>query len=204
MFRRIGVVCSFGLRLKTETKMGTYTANYNLFMPSIGEQGWGELVNGNFTTIDTTMKNFGNRIGTVETETDVIENRINAVESELNGMTSNEKTCTIYATLTPTSNKPSQNGAFNPILLPPTGMIYNGTYKVYVHSSSGSSYNVDFCIYKLNGTVETVTKSVAQDSPLTASIPLSNAVMLLCSSTYSNSFRMQMYYHNVSTKIKLS
>ena len=184
--------------------MGTYTTNYQLYMPSIGEQGWGELVNGNFSIIDTTMKNFSNRMGTVETETDAIESRINAVECELNGITSNEKACTIYATLTPTSNKPSQNGAFNPILLPPTGMIYNGTYKVYVYSSSSSSHNVDFCIYKSNGTVETVTKSVTQSSPLTASIPLSNAVMLLCSSTYSNSFHMQMYYHNVSTKIKLS
>ena len=38
--------------------MGTYTTNYNLFMPTIGEQGWGELVNGNFTTIDATMKGF--------------------------------------------------------------------------------------------------------------------------------------------------
>ena len=38
--------------------MGTYTTNYNLFMPTIGEQGWGELVNGNFTTIDTAMKGF--------------------------------------------------------------------------------------------------------------------------------------------------
>ena len=38
--------------------MGTYTTNYNLFMPSIGEQGWGELVNGNFVTIDATMKGF--------------------------------------------------------------------------------------------------------------------------------------------------
>ena len=38
--------------------MGTYTANYNLFMPTVGETGWGELVNGNFETIDTTMKGF--------------------------------------------------------------------------------------------------------------------------------------------------
>lgn len=38
--------------------MGTYTTNYNLFMPTVGETGWGELVNGNFTTIDTTMKRF--------------------------------------------------------------------------------------------------------------------------------------------------
>ena len=36
--------------------MGTYTTNYQLYMPSIGEQGWGELVNGNFSTIDTFLK----------------------------------------------------------------------------------------------------------------------------------------------------
>lgn len=40
--------------------MGTYTSNYNLFMPSLGEQGWGELVNNNFSIIDTTMKGFDN------------------------------------------------------------------------------------------------------------------------------------------------
>ena len=46
--------------------MGTYTTNYNLFMPTVGETGWGELVNGNFTTIDTTMKGLNNRIETLE------------------------------------------------------------------------------------------------------------------------------------------
>lgn len=43
--------------------MGTYTANYNLFLPTIGEQGWGDLINGNFTTIDTTLKSLSNSIG---------------------------------------------------------------------------------------------------------------------------------------------
>lgn len=36
--------------------MGTYTTNKNLFMPTVGEQGWGELVNNNFSTIDTFLK----------------------------------------------------------------------------------------------------------------------------------------------------
>lgn len=72
--------------------MGTYTTNYNLFMPSVGEQGWGELVNGNFATIDTTMKGLNTRIGTLETETDAIAStvngfgsRITAIENEVNG-----------------------------------------------------------------------------------------------------------------------
>ena len=46
--------------------MGTYTTNYNLFLPSIGEQGWGDLVNGNFSTIDTTMKSLRTAIGALE------------------------------------------------------------------------------------------------------------------------------------------
>ena len=46
--------------------MGTYTTNYNLFMPAVGEQGWGELVNGNFSTIDTTMKGLNTRLTTCE------------------------------------------------------------------------------------------------------------------------------------------
>ena len=46
--------------------MGTYTTNYNLFMPTVGETGWGELVNGNFATIDTTMKGLDGRITTLE------------------------------------------------------------------------------------------------------------------------------------------
>ena len=48
--------------------MGTYTTNYQLYMPTIGEQGWGTLVNGNFTTIDTTIKGLDTRITAVENE----------------------------------------------------------------------------------------------------------------------------------------
>ena len=36
--------------------MGTYTARFNLYKPSIGEQGWGELVNQNWDIIDDMMK----------------------------------------------------------------------------------------------------------------------------------------------------
>ena len=63
--------------------MGTYTTNYNLFMPTVGEQGWGELVNGNFTTIDTTMKSLSNSIATLETEADAVEKRVTVVENKI-------------------------------------------------------------------------------------------------------------------------
>ena len=61
--------------------MGTYTTNYQLYMPTIGEQGWGELVNGNFTTIDVAMKSLSNNIATLETETTAIEERVTVLET---------------------------------------------------------------------------------------------------------------------------
>ncbi|MDE2443071.1 MAG: hypothetical protein O0X49_01650 [Methanocorpusculum sp.] len=36
--------------------MGAWTANYQLYLAAAGEQGWGDLVNGNFETIDTKLK----------------------------------------------------------------------------------------------------------------------------------------------------
>ena len=35
--------------------MGTYTIKYNLYMPTVGEQGWGTLVNENFDKIDAAL-----------------------------------------------------------------------------------------------------------------------------------------------------
>ena len=61
--------------------MGTYTTNYNLFMPSVGEQGWGDLVNGNFTTIDATMKGLNTRVGTLEIETTTLDGRVTNLEA---------------------------------------------------------------------------------------------------------------------------
>ena len=47
--------------------LGTYTPNYNLYMPSIGEQGWGELVSNNFEILDTNLNNLQNQINTINT-----------------------------------------------------------------------------------------------------------------------------------------
>lgn len=65
--------------------MGTYTANYNLFMPTVGEQGWGDLVNGNFSAIDITMKSLSNSIGILETETDAMKEKVDAIELNNDG-----------------------------------------------------------------------------------------------------------------------
>ena len=81
--------------------MGTYTTNYNLFMPTVGETGWGTLVNGNFTTIDTTMKG--------------LDTRITAIENEVNGNLS----CTGVTT----SGKVTANGGVGTTSLTASGNI---------------------------------------------------------------------------------
>ena len=63
--------------------MGTYTVNYQLYMPSIGEQGWGDLMNGNLTTIDTTMKGLNTRIGTAETNITSLTSRMGTAETTI-------------------------------------------------------------------------------------------------------------------------
>lgn len=63
--------------------MGTYTANYQLYMPTVGEQGWGDLMNGNLTTIDTTMKGLNTRIGTAETNITSLTSRMGTAETTI-------------------------------------------------------------------------------------------------------------------------
>ena len=45
--------------------MGTYTPNYNLYMPSVGEQGWGDLVSNNFEILDTISNTFNTQISNI-------------------------------------------------------------------------------------------------------------------------------------------
>ena len=61
--------------------MGTYTANYQLYMPTVGEQGWGDLMNGNLTTIDTTMKGLSNRATALENTDTAFNTRITKLEA---------------------------------------------------------------------------------------------------------------------------
>ena len=53
--------------------MGTYTPNYNLYMPSVGEQGWGDLVSNNFEILDTVILN---NLNNLQDQIDVINTNI--------------------------------------------------------------------------------------------------------------------------------
>lgn len=137
--------------------MGTYTANYNLFLPSIGEQGWGTLVNGNFTTIDTTVKNLSNHIETLETETDA---RLAVLEAgEFDTVTANNFvggvgnfdsiTCNDGLTFNKTTtvrfnSNATMEWATYAILLPLIeGNIYTGSIQVFSNTGATTIYSSD-------------------------------------------------------------
>ena len=140
--------------------MGTYTTNYQLFMPTVGEQGWGTLVNGNFTTIDTTMKS--------------LSNRITAVENEVNGNLS----CTSITT----SGKVTANGGVGTTFLTTsstitsTGLITanggvkgNVTGKLYITGKITTSGEVQYatCAKQENTTYCASNKQYVAGNPLT-------------------------------------
>ena len=129
--------------------MGTYTTNYNLFMPTVGEQGWGDLVNGNFSTIDNTMKGLSNNIGTLETETDAIEERVTTSEEKITVLEAG-KFESITADLSPCFNLNSESNVISFLKVSFSQTLASGR-----HSTSTSTHT-----YKSNPFNNTFTFSV--------------------------------------------
>ena len=192
--------------------MGTYTTNYNLFMPTVGETGWGTLVNGNFSTIDTTMKSLSNRITTCES----YGARVTAIENEVNGNLSCTSVTTSgkvtanggitsttgtfsgavtgasfnnvpikqVITVTPNNNYDGSSNTPATLILPPiAGRTYTGTIRFYVGKGLGGYYGSFTYKTSLSGTPLTYSGT----SVGYASITLNNAklFMILSISTVS-------------------
>ena len=140
--------------------MGTYTTNYNLFMPSIGEQGWGELVNGNFTTIDTTMEGLDTRVGTLETETDAMKEKLDAfevnngvIEGKFSGTINGVTIKTGLHTVTPKTDGAFLRTYYYQILLP---MIQDVTYTGSITFKNFSTNSKENLIYSTDVTYNTL------------------------------------------------
>ena len=118
--------------------MGTYTANYQMYMPTVGENGWGTLINGNFETIDTTMNNFNTRIVSLESIVPAqMGKKVHIVDDGNSRTTSSVK---VYGTYTSNSFT-----FFN-------GMATNTTiYGTLYWSCSADQYH-NFTIYSINST----------------------------------------------------
>ena len=162
--------------------MGTYTTNYNLFMPTVGEQGWGTLINGNFTTIDTAMKGLDTRITAVENEVNGALNCTSVTTSgtvtsagkiTANGgvsgttgtfsgtVTANKFVYSSAMTVTSSSHSVDIDaGCFTTLIPPASSIRYTGSVK---YNASGAS-TATFRVVADNGAVSTVTLSGMSDT----------------------------------------
>lgn len=148
--------------------MGTYTANYQLYMPTIGEQGWGTLINGNYQTIDTTMKGLDTRVGTLETEGDAVAQRVGTLESQVSAIENEVNGDLVCNSVTADSFNGEFNGKWN-VATVTTGSFkvgtYNITYTSYLNRQQRPS--TTFTVTKtinLNETIETVYESIGVKS----------------------------------------
>ena len=145
--------------------MGTYTTNYNLFLPSIGEQGWGELVNGNFITIDTTIKGLDTRIGTLETKGDIIAAKVTVLEplSIIHVDENHNVTfpASVDADLSPSMNLTTESNKISAIYLSTNillgeskGTAVTNTY-TYVENPISNTVEFAYTAYGQSGSVST-------------------------------------------------
>ena len=142
--------------------MGTYTTNYQLYMPTAGETGWGTLVNGNFSTIDTTMKSLSNRIATCES----YGTRITAIENEVNGNLS----CTSVTTsgkITGNGGIAGTTGTFSGAV---TGTSFNG-FNPYFEMTWNRSYNISALSFSISGTSTELSTPISISGSKRISIP---------------------------------
>ena len=58
--------------------MGSYTANYQLYMAAAAEQGWGDLVAENFETIDSILKTVSNTATSAKTAAENADSKAEA------------------------------------------------------------------------------------------------------------------------------
>ena len=161
--------------------MGTYTANYQLYMPTVGEQGWGDLMNGNLTTIDTTMKSLSNRITTCES----YGARITAIENEVNGALS----CTSVTA----SGKITGNGGIA------------GTTGTFSGAVTGTSFNgATITSTKFNGVLLKQTITVTPTSTFVDSYTdIMTYLSCIPGVTYSGSIQYKNANSNKAYSIKI-
>ena len=175
--------------------MGTYTTNYQLYMPTVGETGWGTLVNTNFSTIDTTIKS--------------LSNRITAVENEVNG----NLNCTSVTTsgkITGNGGIVGTTGTFSgavtaaSLTLPcaNSGLIKIIDYSEQINKTSDSTtttvYNPNFGSIKLTGNLKFTLTCKTYNSSSTATITIKSGSTVIKTGTYAGSSTSTFYSGNIS------
>ena len=155
--------------------MGTYTTNKNLFMPTVGETGWGTLVNTNFSTIDTylkpislsgstytfTGKHVGNQSGgSISATTGTFSGAVTA--KSFNGVILKNSAYTITPTNTTLINDMANSGMGNVNIATPIlpFNVYGYTGSIKFTNTSSSSNLVNYYTDKIEALNSTASISV--------------------------------------------
>ena len=136
--------------------MGTYTTNYNLFMPTVGETGWGTLVNENFSIIDSKMKEISTKVDSIDTEISTLKTSFTATYYTVVNFTCVDSTTTYvlsYSTAGSGGYAGNNRTMFTVLPLSPntyyTGTIKPATSSIY---NGGNRGNTGFTLTLENGT----------------------------------------------------
>lgn len=192
--------------------MGTYTTNYNLFLPTIGEQGWGDLVNGNFTTIDNTMAGLNTRLTAVESgnfENGIVTPSVVVDYIGFNGIATTASTVVVYATSTNVSISLSEDSTNPTTFVATTPYTYNtlplkisdGYYFISVEDNVAPSTIVFRLQNYSNGSTSTIYIRESGTSNYTSYTPGTTAnrpivdVTLNVNTTYE-CYRVRNYWDN--------
>ena len=167
--------------------MGTYTPNYNLYMPSIGEQGWGELVSNNFEIIDTAIYN---NLNNLQDQIDVIDTNV--------GNGTRTLTLTGSASSTPAFQQYWESNVYV------TYMNGNYTFATGVTPSSSAKMCLIICNGNLTitGSLDTYPTALRTETPPNSTS--NNVYRKTISTNYSDTITLPYKKSNNSAVIEFS
>ena len=177
--------------------MGTYTPNYNLYMPSIGEQGWGNLVSNNFEILDTNLNDLQNQITTNLNNINNLQDQIDVIDTNI-GNGTRTLTLTGSASSTPNFRQYWEGNVYVTYI--------NGNHTLTANIKPSSSARMCLIICTGNLTIstglDTYPTSLRQETPPNS--PSNNVYRKTISTSYSDTITLPYTKSNNSAVIEFS
>ena len=177
--------------------MGTYTPNYNLYMPSIGEQGWGDLVSNNFEILDTNLNDLQTQITTNLNNINNLQDQIDVIDTNI-GNGTRTLTLTGSASSTPDFQQYWDGRVYV------TYIYDNYTFATGVTPSSSAQMCLLICTGNLiiSTNLDTYPTLLRTETPPNS--PSNNVYSKTISTNYSDTITLPYTKSNNSAVIKFS
>ena len=157
--------------------MGTYTTHLELYKPTVGENGWGDLVNENFDKIDTAIS----KMAVVPKMLITVTPTSNVIPSSFpSGTSGNDDTC---------------YDSFHLLTYVPNA-TYTGTVSVYADNTQNARYyKIEFVL--ADGSINQV--ELTHNSSVSISIPNNTTYAMICFGTDNNGLKQKVVYVKTMT-----